>query len=494
MDKKAFKSEPQDLSIDVVKKRTISGIAILTFRTFILQVISFAAFGVYGAVFAQLQVGTFALVSSVKNFLAYFSDIGLAGALIQKKDKLEEDDLNTTFFIQQLLVVTLLCVLFLITPFITDFYKLSNEGVWLLRAFGISLFLSSLRTIPTVLMERKLEFSKLVIPQIIDAVVFNFLVIYLALNSYGLNSFTIAILVQGVIGLVVTYWLEPWKPKFGFSKSSLKELLKFGVPYQTNSLLAMIKDDGLTLVMGGIIGLSGLGILTWAQKWGLAPLRFFMDQVIKVTFPAFSRMQDDKDELAKALNRSILFINFLVFPSLVALVILSPLLIQIIPRYAKWEVALFALAMFAVNAAWASITTPLTNMFNAVGKINTTFRLMVMWTILSWLFIPGLGYLYGVNGAAVGFALVGSSSIVAIIVAKRYINIDLSLSIMKPLVASFGMGTILYLTKGLMEPSIEWIVILSIFGGLTYLLSMTLLIGNTLLSDARRVIYAAFGK
>ena len=487
--------DPTDeINLEIVKTRTVSGVLALTTRTMLLQIISFVAFAFYGAFFATAQFGTYAIVLAARNFLGYFSDIGLAGALIQKKDRLEDSDLKTTFLIQQVLVILLLVVLYLLTPTLISYYQLTREGVFLLWAFGLSLFLSSLKTIPSVILERKLEFTKLIIPQIVEAIVFNGLVIYLASQGFGLTSFTIAVIAQGVIGLVILYYLCPWVPGVAFSKSSLKSLLKFGVPYQLNTFLAMVKDDGLTLVLGSILGPAGIGLLTWAQKWGFAPLRFFMDQVIKVTFPAYARLQDNKEELGKAVGRSIFFICFLVFPSLVGLVILSPLLITIVPRYSQWEPALLALSFFAVNAAFAAVSTPLTNLFNAIGKISVTFKLMIMWTVLSWAIMPYLAIKYSVTGAALGSALVSTSSIVVIYLARKYISFNFLTSVIKPLLAAIGMGVILFITRGMMAPSIQWVLVLVVFGSLTYLLGIILLVGQSVITDIRKVFNATLRK
>lgn len=484
----------EEINLETVKKRTISGVAALTFRTIFLQAVGLVAFGVYGSLFEVAQLGVYAIVLAVKNFLGYFADIGLAGALIQKKEALTDEDLKSAFTVQQILVVILVSILFFISPYLANFYGWSQEVVYLIWALAVSFLLNSLRTIPTVMMERKLNFEKFVIPQIADALVFNVIVIYLATQGWGITSFTVAVVVQALVGLVLTYVLQPWVPRFAFSTSSLKSLLKFGVPYQANSFLAMIKDDGLLLVLGRILDSSGIGLLTWGQKWGQSPLRFFMDQVIKVTFPAFSRMQDHKQELANAVSRSVFFVCFLVFPAIVGLVMLAPVIIEIVPRYEKWRPALFALSMFGFSAILASATTPLTNVLNAIGKIKIHFYLMIMWTVLNWLIIPYLAINYGVNGAAVGYALVSASSIVAILIVRKYIAFSLGTSVVKPLVAALGMGGVLFVVRYMMPASLQWIVVLIIFGVLTYIFGIILLVGKIVWEDTKKVLYAIIKK
>lgn len=479
-----------ELSLETIKRRAVSGILALTGRTFFLQIVSLAATFLLTVFLSPAQYGIFFLVSAVVNFFAYFSDIGLAAALVQKKDKPTREDLRTTFTIQQTLVLFLLFVIFITTPIFTNLYSLSREGVWLLWALGFSLFLSSLKTIPSILLERRLDFNRLIIPQIVENLLFNIVAVFLAWRGFGITSFTVAVLVRGISGLALIYLLAPWMPVFSFSRNSFSGLLKFGIPYQANTFLAVIKDDGLTAVLGGILGPAGIGLLGWAQKWAQAPLRFFMDQAIKVTFPAFSRMQNNPKELAGAVSRSIFFVCLFVFPSLTGLLLIAEPLTQVIPKYEKWQPALLALTLFGVNTAWAAVTTPLTNLLGAIGKIVTTFKLMIMWTILTWIFVPFLALRFGIDGAAAGAAIVGTSSIVAIFIVRKYVKFNLLESVGKPFFAAGLMGVAVFLSKMFLPTSVLGILGTIITGIIVYTMVIFMLVGPSLLSDVRKAIYA----
>ncbi len=453
-----------ELTVETVKKRAVSGAVILTGRNVLIQGISFFATALLTVFLTPSEFGVFFIVSAVTGFLAYFGDIGFAASLIQKKDKLTDIELKTVFTVQQIFIILLLIIVFLLTPLIQNFYNLSQEAVYLLWALSFSLLLSSLKTIPTVLMERKLEFNKWVIPQIAETIAFSATAVILAWNGYGVTSFTIAVLIRSFLGLSLTYLIQPWMPSIAFSLNALKSVLKFGIPYQANTLLAMVKDDGMTLFLGGILGTSGVGLLGWAQKWAYSPLRFFMDQVIKVTFPAFSRLQDNKKELSNAVTKSIFFICMLTFPSLVFLVIVAPSLVEIIPRYDKWSPALGALTILSVTSAIAAFTTPLTNTLNAIGKISLTFKLMVMWTFLTWVLVPVLAVSFGVIGAATGFTLVGFSSIVALILVSKYVDINYFQSVGKPFLAASLMGCSVLLVRSAFPVSLLQVSLMG-FGG-----------------------------
>jgi O-antigen/teichoic acid export membrane protein len=483
-----------EISIETVKARTVRGIVVLTGRTFFLQILGLVAVGFLAAFLHAYEWGVFALVNAVINFLNYFSDVGLAAALIQKKEHPSDTDLKTTFLVQEVLVFMIIAIMVIFAPLARTSFSLNNDGMLLYYAVAFSFFISSLKSIPSVLLERKLEFVKLTLPQIIEQVVYYIVLIIFAIKGYSLKSFVFAVIARDIVGVVILYILQPWKPGIAFSRETLKDLFKFGIPFQINTLLAAFKDDGKDIVIGSILGPIPFGYLAFAIKFARYPLTFFMDTVTRVTFPAFSRLSDDTAELERSVTRSIFFICFLVFPSLVGIVILAPVILNLIPKYTQWLPAMTALIFVSINFGFAAATTQLTNLLNAIGKIRITFYLMIMWTILTWALIPLLSIKYGFNGAAVGYSLVGASSIVAIIVTKKYVNFSVMDSTIKPLIGASLMGLVIFILRGILQPSFYTIGLLILVGGLVYGAVMLSMVGVTLIDDAKKSFKTIFNR
>ncbi len=99
-----------EISLETVKERSVRGIVVLTGRTFFLQILGVIAVGFLAAYLGPFEWGVFAILNAVINFLNYFSDVGLAAALIQKKEHPTETDLRTTFFVQETLVLVIIGV------------------------------------------------------------------------------------------------------------------------------------------------------------------------------------------------------------------------------------------------------------------------------------------------------------------------------------------------------------------------------------------------
>lgn len=411
-----------------IAKKSVKGLFALVSRTFLIQILSVIASFILTFYLDPASFGVFFVVSTIVVFLNYFQDIGLAASLIQKKEEPTLLELRTTFTMQQIMVLTVTLPVAVFAPQLASFYKLDQSGLILLYALLFSFLASSLKTIPTVLLERRLDFHKLVIPQIAENLAYNLCLIVFAILGYGVNSFTIAVVARSIVGLIAIYWISPWPIGLGFHKTTLKRLLSFGLPFQANSLLALIKDNLFNIYLAKVLPLTQVGYIAFAQKWAFLPMQLFMDNVIKITFPSFSRLQHDKDALRRAIEKTLFLISICMFPTVVGIALLSSYFIALIPQYGKWEPAILSLTFFSLSTVLSSLSTPLTNILNAVGKVKVTLRFMVMWTVLTWVLTPLLIFIYGYNGVAIASFIISFSSVVVFIVVRRFIQF----SIIKP--------------------------------------------------------------
>jgi lipopolysaccharide exporter len=425
----------ETIDLQQIKKTTTRNVFFLSLRNMGIQAVSVIGFFILSILLGAGEVGLFAIVAESIGILGYFSDIGLAAALIQKRDKVTKAELQTTFFIQQILVLLCLVVISIVFSRISGDKGYGSKELWIFVALCFSFFVASLKTIPSVLLERKLNFKLISTIDVTENVSFYVVAVVFAALGFGAYSYAIATVVRSILGLVMIYSKSRWPIGFSFSKSAAKGLFKYGIPFQLNSFISVAKDRLSTLFVAGILGREGFGILAWAQKGPRIPLSF-MDAIMKVTFPTFARMQDHKEVLKKSIEKSIFFIALFVFPVVTGIALIASDFINIIPKYGKWLPAVIPLYFFAANVAVASITTPLTNAFNAVGKVLLTTRFMIMWTVLTWILFPLLTIKYGIIGTSVATLLVGLSSVFVWITANRLFNVNIFKTVYKPFIAS----------------------------------------------------------
>lgn len=477
----------EDFSFEAIARKSVKGIFFLISRTFIVQIIGIITSFILTLYLEPASFGVFFIVSSILIFLNYFQDIGLAASLIQKKEAVTVSELRTTFTVQQLLVLTVVIPAFLFSSKIVSYYNLSFSGLFLFYALLFSFLVSSLKTIPTVIMERNLKFDKLVVPQIIENLVYNLLLAVLAIMGFGVNSFTIAIVARSIVGLIITYLVQPWSIGVSFDYQVLKRLLSFGLPFQLNSVLALFKDDLLNVYIGKLLPFSQVGYIGFSQKWAFLPLRLVMDNVIKITFPSYSRIQHHKEILARAIEKSLFVISLVIFPTIVGVSLLSSYFISFIPKYQKWEPAFISLVFFSLNTLFSSISTPLTNFLNAIGKVKITLYFMIFWTVATWVFTIIFIKLFGFNGVALASFVVSLSSIFVILISRRYVDFSLIKSTSKQFIAAFFMMIFIFLTRGIVH-NLFMLFFEVVVSGIFYILILFIISRQELVNTTKFVL------
>ncbi|MFH2019693.1 MAG: oligosaccharide flippase family protein [bacterium] len=466
------------LSLENLKTKAFKGVFTLTFRRLILKVIDTVGVIFLARALSQDVFGIFGIISFVVfTFLSFFSDIGFGAALIQKKEDLTLEDTRTTFTIQQSLVTLLLLVAWLVAPPLSNFYHLGTQGIWLIRVLSFSRFVTSFKTIPSILLERQLKFEKLVIPEIIETLIYNAIAVYMALHGYGVWSLVIAILARTVAGAIALNLLSPWKIGWHFSPASARKLLSFGVPYQLNSVLALIKDNITPTLIAYWYGPAAVGFVNLAQSIASRPMEI-INIVSRVMFPAYSRIQHDSVRLKRWIEKSVRFMAVLYFPAISGLLIVGSGILQFLyaDKSAKWLPALPALLFFLAGAFPIIITTTYTNALYALGRPKVVLALMGLYTVLTWGLGAPLIYKYGFVGIAIaGFIITYITLPIVVREMNKVVKVETWDCVKKPLLASLIMAIVTFVANHYLTHDIWSLVATIVIGMVTYTVAIILI-------------------
>jgi PST family polysaccharide transporter len=453
-----------------LKKKAIRGIFTLTFRRLLLKIIDTVGIISLARLLSQDTFGTFGIISFVVfTFLSFFSDVGLGAALIQKKE-VTDDDLKTTFTVQQILVTTLLLIAWITSPFIASFYHLGLQGTWLIRILSVSLFVTSFKTVPSIMLERELRFELLVIPEIVETVTYNGIAVWMAYHNYGVWSLVVAVVVRTVLGAIVLNLIKKWPFGWKLNRQSIHELLHFGVPYQLNSVLALIKDNITPTVIAYWYGPAAVGFVNIAQNISSRPMEI-STIVSRITFPTYSRIQNDKEMLKRWIEKSIHLMSVLYFPAIIGLIVTARPILTFLyaDKSDKWLPAFTTLMWFLLAAVPVVITTTYTNALYAIGKPKVVLALMFLYTAMTWgIGLPLIRYV-GYQGIAVTVALITYTTFPLVVrELNKVVKVRTFAMIWRPLAASILMGTVIWFFVNSFVHSLITLAIAVAIGAVVY--------------------------
>ena len=283
-----------------------------------------------------LEPKDFGLLGMLAIFIAVsqaFIDSGFDNALIQKKE-VNQIDYSTVFYFNITIGFVLYLILFFAAPFIADFF---NQPVLidLTRAVCIVLAVNSFGLIQFVKFKIEMNFKAIAQVVVIANLLSAFVGIAMALMGFGVWA-----LAGQIIGIyffrTVFFWIKSsWRPSFIFSYQSFKQLFSFGSKLLLSGIINQTFENIYLLVIGRIFSASALGFYTQAKKLQEVPVTTLAQVVGNVTFPAFSKIQDENEKLRVGFRKLIKLLVFINFPLMLGLaVVAEPLLVLILGE--KW--------------------------------------------------------------------------------------------------------------------------------------------------------------
>lgn len=380
-------ASPEDFeNLHDLKSKSLSGMGSLFRRQLVVYGLFFLGNIVLARILVPRLFGIYAIVSFVVQFFSTFSDVGIGAALIQKNAKLEKKELSTLFWLQQILVIIVVALIFFTAPLFMRIYpSMPPDSVWFIRVLALSFLFTSLKTVPAILMERALDFRRVARVDIAESVAFQVTAISLALAGFGVWSFVLAAVVRSVLGVALMYSLSPWRPAFLYDLGSVRGLVRFGLPYQGNTILNFVKDAVTPLFVGAYAGAAAVGYVNWARELAFAPL-MLSKSFGRVAFPAYARLQHDKAVLKDAVERSIRMMTLVMFPVTAVLVALGPEITHVVFTD-TWKPGLPAFYFFCTSPFIIGIMLPLYSAILSLGKSGMLLKMASLLLVLEW----GLG-------------------------------------------------------------------------------------------------------
>ena len=302
-----------DIDRSLIRVRATRGVAFLVIRYAGIRLLGLAANVVLSRLLSPEAFGIYAITLFLLVLLSFLGDFGLSASLLQQRHAITDADIRTVFTAQQVLVIAMLVVLFLLAPALASSYHLGSSGPWFIRLMLIAGFLTSLRTAPTIILERQLRYGPLSIIDAVEFGVFQVTAVLLAVMGYGVWSFVLAVLLAKLISTLLAYRLAGWRPAFGFDALRFVGLWRFGLPFQLSWLTYFLRDYMIPIAGGLLVTTAQVGYLNWALA--LTGIPGQLAQIVgRVTLPAFARYQDEPRALARAIEQSIRGLAIIALP------------------------------------------------------------------------------------------------------------------------------------------------------------------------------------
>jgi O-antigen/teichoic acid export membrane protein len=396
IDKNDFR-QPESLSKRVVQGGIwVFGLRIANrslgfIRTIILaRLLAPHDFGLFGI--ALLAIAT----------LETFSQTGFQAALVQKKKNVEPY-LDTAWTISAIRGIILFLILFSSAPLIANFFD-SAQATLIIKVIAVSTLLSGFRNIGIIFFQKELEFNKQFLYEISATLVDLTVAIILAFILRNVWALVWGGLAANFVRVFMSYIIHPYRPRIKFEKEKFQELFAFGKWVLGSSILVFLITQGDDIFVGKMLGVTALGLYQMAYLISNLPATEITHVISQVTFPAYSKLQDDLPKLREAYLKVFQVTAFISIPLAGAIFVFARDFTQFVLGD-KWLPIIPIIQVLSFWGAIRSIGSTAGPAFQGIGNVKIIFKLQFVILFILVASIYPLATKFGILGVAVSVCM-----------------------------------------------------------------------------------------
>jgi O-antigen/teichoic acid export membrane protein len=334
-----------------------------------------------------------------------FIDSGFVNALIQKAD-INSSDYSTAFICNLVISIFLYLILFFSSPLIADFLN-QPELKWLLRFVCLGLLFISLGFVQVAKLRKELNFKVITKATIYANIISAVVGISMALLNYGVWALAFQMVLIYFFRTLFFWIYGDWRPILIFSKKSFKALFNFGYKLLLSGIIDQAYRNIYLLIIGKLFSARDLGYYTQAHKFQEVPVQSLAVIVGSVTFPAFSKIQNEEEKLLLGVRKTLKLLVFVNFPLMLGLAaVAQPLFFYVLGE--KWLSAVPYFQLLCISGMLYTLHTTNLSILQVKGRPDLFLRLEIIKKIIITIAIV-IGLKWGIMG------LIGGSVITSFI-------------------------------------------------------------------------------
>ena len=387
------------------------------------QAINLAAFVILTRLLLPDQFGLVALAAVFVAFAQLVVDQGLGDALIQRA-KVTRSHIDTAFWAAMatgaLLTVAGVTLAAPIAALLDE-----PELAPILQVMSLTFVLAAMSSIQIALLRRELAFKRLAVRALVAAAAGGLVSVPMALAGAGAWALVGQQVTSAIVSVVTLWRVSPWRPRFHASRAEFRELFGFGANVVGSDALNFLGRNADNMLIGVFLGTTALGFYAVGYRILEVTQRILVNVARRIAFPAFARLQHDRDRMRRAYFRLTRATSAVILPGYVGLALVAPELTTTLFG-ARWAESGPVAAMLFLIGPVLTVQAFSGSLLNAAGHPEVVFRFRLITSVTN---IVGfaIAVSYGILAVAAAYVVRGYLLLPLILVwMRRYADIPIA--------------------------------------------------------------------
>jgi len=290
---------PAAEGVSEIKRRAFAGVMLVSGWNLISLLVAFLGNVVLARLLTPQDFGVVAIGATVLLVVGALTEGGMGAGLLRRPERPVPAELRTLTGVQLALTATAALLISAVAlPF--------GTGGAVVAFMSIALPIFGLQTASRVMLNRDIQFRWITIIDaigIVGSYAWSIAAVLAGLGVWGLASGSIARAVASTVILPFIPGGQLYRPTLEKLRE-FRPLVRFGIRFQLNWVVIVLRDQALNVVILLIAGVSTLGLSALAFRV-LQVANVLGDAVGRVMFPTIARLLSEGEDVRPVLERAI---------------------------------------------------------------------------------------------------------------------------------------------------------------------------------------------
>lgn len=288
-------------------QKVVKGISSQTLVTLIMGVLEVVVFSIMSRLLSKEDFGLFAAISAITVVFGSLSEAGIGSALIQKKDA-DKGYINTSFTISFILGSTFSLLLIVLSGILS---KTIVDGSLRtpLMLMSVTILCNSLTSVHLSIIYRRLEFLRVGIINFTALLISSTVAIFLALRGMGFEAILSKSILHSLVTTILSYFMAKTDFRFQIVRKDVRSIVSFGGWLTLSVILRNFATQADKLLMSKFLSVASLGAYNRPKEF-IDTISTKLNGIFDTAlFPILSGIQDQKNSIRNAYNKSLYYMN-----------------------------------------------------------------------------------------------------------------------------------------------------------------------------------------
>lgn len=408
--------------------------------------------------------GILGMAMLAQGFIGRAGTLGTTAGLIAK-EHVDQDDLSTAFWTCMAVQTLMFAAAYAGAPLAAMFFR-TPELTAVLQAISFTFLLTGIGAVSGALLRKRLQFGLL---KIIESAGFTIqtavALVLAAACGMGYWSLVFAIIICAINTTAAAIVYARWMPSLRFSRASFRFQFRFGLNEFGSSMVGYFRHNTGPLLVGRLLGPVGSGLLEFSYRIPNMVLDRVALPLNTVLFPSLAKVQADDERLATGCAKATGYLALIVLPAMAGLAAVADAAVHVLWGY-KWVMVIPSLRILCLSPVIACVACPVGPVFLCKGRPDILFKFELANVLFAIAAISGLGWLFGLEGVALGMVLSSAPSLVLVVLAFRWMRTPMArlfVELLPPVLASALCGAAAFAaSQALGVAGLPWTVRLAV--------------------------------